>query len=469
MKKRINLQTLSFLLCATLFVACSSDDNPIEDKVEIPTGKEIIEVSDYGSEETVTFNATADWNISVNEITTRSANWVTVSPMKGGAGESTITITITDTEYDGEEDRTAEIIITAGNGTPVKIYVVQKGSVHNVKILPKRVKSITKIRIANEDDLYTAAEYKYTDIMSFGYDAQNRVKEIKVESEEKLDCYREDLNDDSYQFRRFYKEEESIEGSLQIEYSDNQIEITSSSNYDSYSYKKSMYRDWTILNEQDIEPEWTPIYGWTNWSDWEIDESTEYVTYFSDHKYTLSDNKVTSLSHTSKHNSKDNEELRDDISEEAEYTYIDNRISTFNGVEHEHSNDYYYNYNYIWSYGNIYQIADKDEYEYTRSFYYDGYHFNNLNIDLWYFLEYEISQNSLDIAKLISIIGRRSKELPVKSEGHNSTQKLEYTTTFTYTKDSDGYITEILAEGLPEGMTFNGTDSPTYRYSITYE
>jgi len=453
------------MISASLFAACGSDDNPTEDKVEIPTGKESIEINDYATEEAVTFNATADWSVAVNEVSTRAANWVTVSPMRGGAGKSTITITITDTEYDGEEDRTAEIIITAGNGTPVKIYIIQKGNVHQVTPLTKRVKSITTNRIANEGDRYTADEYQYTSTTTFIYDdTQNRVKEITVKSEDKADYYRE-YADDYTESQWFHKGHLKIEGSVQIEYSDNLIKMTGSSIENSYSYDKNREKNYVILNEtENTGPEWIPEYGWSSWTNWEINESEQESNNSLDYNYTLSDSKLTSLSYTLK---EDNGNSIETLSEEAKYTYTDNRVSVIERKGNESGYNYDYKYNYIWSYGNIYQKVSKSGY--TRNFYYDGYHANNLNIDLWHFLESEIAASSFDPATLLSTIGRRCKELPVKAEGHDSYNGLEYTATITYTKDSNGYITEILAEGLPEGRNYNATDSPTYKYTITYE
>lgn len=148
------------------------------------------------------------------------------------------------------------------------------------------------------------------------------------------------------------------------------------------------------------------------------------------------------------------------------YSYTDSRVTL---IEDIRGNGLSLYRNYSWLHGSVDKIATTGEYEYTRTFDYKK-NANNLNIDLWYFLKSEIELSTMDVAALINLAGRRNKYLPVKSEGYNGyTSESEYTTTITYTKNTEGYITEILAENLPEGRGGNDIYSPTYKYIITYE
>lgn len=140
MKKKVFL--LATLLLSVVITSCSNDskDDDVVEKVVVPSGSENIALSGTETKQ-VTFTATSDWKIVINEKTRVTPSWVSVEPMSGKAGENTIAITLKE-KNTTTEDRKAEILIQAGNGTPVPITITQAKE-EAPTVLNKRITSIT--------------------------------------------------------------------------------------------------------------------------------------------------------------------------------------------------------------------------------------------------------------------------------------------------------------------------------------
>lgn len=113
--KRFNLIVLS-LLSAAMLVSCDkledilgTEDNPDNPQMEINT-PEILSATDGGSY-TIMFSSTENWSAEI--LNSRADGWCSIHPTSGAAGNATITVTTQ--PNDTPDDRSASIIIKAGN------------------------------------------------------------------------------------------------------------------------------------------------------------------------------------------------------------------------------------------------------------------------------------------------------------------------------------------------------------------
>ncbi|MBR4047265.1 MAG: leucine-rich repeat protein [Bacteroides sp.] len=125
-------KTLSFIvLLIVLVTACSREGNEAEELTPAPKptppqsaitlDSSISDFTTEGGSNTITFTSSDPW--TANVVNTRADNWCTISPTSGGAGNAKITVTTT--ANDTPDDRSASIIIKAGN-TQKTIKVSQK-------------------------------------------------------------------------------------------------------------------------------------------------------------------------------------------------------------------------------------------------------------------------------------------------------------------------------------------------------
>lgn len=121
-----------YLMCVTLlgaFTACSSDDEPLPDSIELSDADQnlITEGMHFDGTATTTqsfsFETSNAWKAVVSETATRAASWCKVEPQSGKAGNHTVTIS---TEKNSTGDtRSAEVSIICGTKT-LSFKVTQK-------------------------------------------------------------------------------------------------------------------------------------------------------------------------------------------------------------------------------------------------------------------------------------------------------------------------------------------------------
>lgn len=157
------LFTKPALLLAALSVAflsgCSKD--PVRPgTIDLPTDAEKITfTTEDGLNKNITFTATSDWDVVLEETTKTTPEWLTVSPMNGKAGSATLSVTLTETNTTGAE-RTATITIRPSGGTAVTISVTQAPDL----ILPKKLTTLSWIEDPGDEPSIT----------TFSYDNQGR-------------------------------------------------------------------------------------------------------------------------------------------------------------------------------------------------------------------------------------------------------------------------------------------------------
>ncbi len=110
-------------LVSFLPVACDNDDTP-EVKDSVAINGETALVFQYGdtADKTVSFTANADWTVS------NDAEWFTVKPASGTAGEN-LTLTVSLNETESEVERTENVVIAAGEATAT-FSVTQKAIIY---------------------------------------------------------------------------------------------------------------------------------------------------------------------------------------------------------------------------------------------------------------------------------------------------------------------------------------------------
>lgn len=130
MKKTTPLNVFTVLSVMILLMSCGGGDKPIEPPtppVTIPTEFSNISLPETPGNQSVTFMTTTSWSI---EMATKAVpDWITVSPMNGGAGS--VTLTITTKENTTTSDRAATITIKAG-GQSFTMTATQKGKTQQV-------------------------------------------------------------------------------------------------------------------------------------------------------------------------------------------------------------------------------------------------------------------------------------------------------------------------------------------------
>ncbi len=174
---------LSMLLLA--FAGCSDNE---ESKDIVLTGGTQTSQTIYADQTTgdtggIRFTAVADWTATVTEVATRTkaggsnVDWLTLSAYSGGAGEYTLTMTLS--ENLTGQDRKAKIEIRCG-ATTLTITVEQKatteeGDTPTVPVVPAgdRISRLEYTSIASENpDYYTKI------ILTFAYNGEGRLAEM---------------------------------------------------------------------------------------------------------------------------------------------------------------------------------------------------------------------------------------------------------------------------------------------------
>ena len=103
---------LSIFAAIALMVACTEFDSP---QSQAPTitleSATTLSFNEEGGESKITFTSSEAWTAKV--INTSADNWISIHPTSGDAGDASITVTIE--PNDTPDDRSASIIIQAGN------------------------------------------------------------------------------------------------------------------------------------------------------------------------------------------------------------------------------------------------------------------------------------------------------------------------------------------------------------------
>lgn len=109
-----------FILSCLFFWSCGSggEEEPVppapEEKpvINVPSTDPLPVIEQKGGKASVSFTTNTAWTATVNTASTRSASWVSVSPVNGGAGSHTLTVTTT--ENDTYDERNATVVLKAG-------------------------------------------------------------------------------------------------------------------------------------------------------------------------------------------------------------------------------------------------------------------------------------------------------------------------------------------------------------------
>lgn len=120
-----NLIALIFCSSALLFCRCSDDNAPVfTPGVEsVRFFEDGVILSPVAGKQTISFTTSEGWMVSMAEPSVQSPGWCTVSPMRGTAGNASITISAS--ENTGYDDRSTVITLTAGE-LQMTIAVTQK-------------------------------------------------------------------------------------------------------------------------------------------------------------------------------------------------------------------------------------------------------------------------------------------------------------------------------------------------------
>lgn len=120
------LKYWKFALLAVLssvLAACDGDETPeVKDSVAINGESAVVFTYEDTADKTVTFSANADWTVASD------AEWFTVTPASGEAGENlTVTVSLNETETDVE--RSKDVVIAAGEASAT-FSVTQKAVIY---------------------------------------------------------------------------------------------------------------------------------------------------------------------------------------------------------------------------------------------------------------------------------------------------------------------------------------------------
>ena len=177
MKKNIIYFIFSYFLCG-LFTACSDSEETFTDYLNPIAGSETaftqgLNFTESASTQTISFDAGNTWEASLQD--TNSSTWCRVSPSKGNAGKSTISISVS--TNDVEEARTAVLHINSGTinkqvsiTQAAKPYIAPEGLSWNPQN-PDADKSITLTFKANSQSAlygYTGDVYVHIGVVSDG-------------------------------------------------------------------------------------------------------------------------------------------------------------------------------------------------------------------------------------------------------------------------------------------------------------
>lgn len=107
---------------AFVFASCNNDSPVVEDNVQVNGETELVFTQEDTADKTVTFSANTDWTVA------GEAEWFTVTPATGTAGEN-LTLTVSLNEAETGVERTENVVIAAGDAT-ASFSVTQKATVY---------------------------------------------------------------------------------------------------------------------------------------------------------------------------------------------------------------------------------------------------------------------------------------------------------------------------------------------------
>lgn len=107
---------------AFVFASCNNDSPVVEDNVQVKGEAELVFTQEDTADKTVTFSANTDWTVA------SEAEWFTVTPATGTAGEN-LTLTVSLNEAETGVERTENVVIAAGDAT-ASFSVTQKATVY---------------------------------------------------------------------------------------------------------------------------------------------------------------------------------------------------------------------------------------------------------------------------------------------------------------------------------------------------
>ena len=111
---------LLFILCQGCLEDKEENPAPESPSITVESGEDIPVFETAGSTASLTFTATSDWTVSVDDA---ASSWLSVSPASGEAGTHTLSlVTVANESYDG---RNASVTITSGNAKKT-LTVTQK-------------------------------------------------------------------------------------------------------------------------------------------------------------------------------------------------------------------------------------------------------------------------------------------------------------------------------------------------------
>lgn len=109
------------LVSAVAIVSCKKDSTPSEADPKISLDKTSLTFAVKGDPQTVKLTSNRDWTVQKDD----AASWVTITPAKGVAGETTVTVAVDANEGD---ERDAELIFTTGSAS-MKLNVSQEAAI----------------------------------------------------------------------------------------------------------------------------------------------------------------------------------------------------------------------------------------------------------------------------------------------------------------------------------------------------
>jgi len=111
---------LLFILCQGCLEDKEENPAPESPSITVESGEDIPVFETAGSTASLTFTATSDWTVSVDDA---ASSWLSVSPASGEAGTHTLSlVTVANESYD---ERNASVTITSGNAKKT-LTVTQK-------------------------------------------------------------------------------------------------------------------------------------------------------------------------------------------------------------------------------------------------------------------------------------------------------------------------------------------------------
>lgn len=115
----------ALVLCVSL-TACSKDEAPL---IDIPSEFSSVKFNEENKTKTITFKANQSWTASIIESKAGDKSWLSVSPLSGGSGK--VTLTISATESYSQSERKAYIQIQV-DGQTKKISVSQEAGIVSI-------------------------------------------------------------------------------------------------------------------------------------------------------------------------------------------------------------------------------------------------------------------------------------------------------------------------------------------------